>query len=573
MSTHVPRTHNNNTDNFVMRSYQLANPTNLSVIVLIGAFLFLACSCITVIGLNYDETMFVNAALGGINDDVIFKRLFGIPVMVLPDQGALKSYLYYPIFKIFGVTTLSIRVPAILISAFALFIWFKIGKKLLENNYYALILLALMATDPTFIIFTKADTSPFVLQTFFMALTVFFYLRFNEDNSIKFLALSCLTIIAGLLNKISFLWFTMGFLYVVMLYHRENIILLYQRHQAKTRALFVFFIGALFFITVFMIIPPLLGYPMGIGDHKLTVIEKIPIVIKLYLETLNGNYRYFGIFFKNLDYKTLINVIEIPCLLLWLTSLSIVHIFKIENAAYERYKKPILFFLMLLVIDFLFLLFTPQTYTPGHIMVLWPLPHIVFVLMLAALISLFTRKIVLLTLLQMTPFALILSQCYVNYEYDTAFRKPSAYQRYIWMPAIYQLSAYVNQHADTYDNVISGDIGMNTQLFALAKNNQERLKIHELWAMFSQREDIKKCVRFLYPFFLKSDAENLQWMYVTFYKGKHNLVIVFTETEMASNAKQGFFDFAELYHIKVAPLAIIDNGAGRQIYSLYTADG
>src|SRR6185436_13564341 len=50
-------------------------------------------------GVEYDEVLFVNAALGGhwANGGFVARRLFGVPTMVMPYSGALKSWLYAPI--------------------------------------------------------------------------------------------------------------------------------------------------------------------------------------------------------------------------------------------------------------------------------------------------------------------------------------------------------------------------------------------------------------------------------------------------------------------------------------------
>jgi len=53
-------------------------------------------------GVQYDEILFANIALGA-NADHFVIRILGIPLFTMPYLGALKAYLYYPIFGVFGV--------------------------------------------------------------------------------------------------------------------------------------------------------------------------------------------------------------------------------------------------------------------------------------------------------------------------------------------------------------------------------------------------------------------------------------------------------------------------------------
>ena len=73
-------------------------------------------------GLQYDELLFVNAVLGDSYPyhGFIYSAPLGIPTMLMPYIGALKAWLYTPIFSVFGVTVDSIRLPALLLAALAL---------------------------------------------------------------------------------------------------------------------------------------------------------------------------------------------------------------------------------------------------------------------------------------------------------------------------------------------------------------------------------------------------------------------------------------------------------------------
>jgi hypothetical protein len=87
-------------------------------IVLVAALAFLCWCTLTAIerpGMEYDEPLFVNAALGGHYPNFIASRFLGVPTVVMPYSGALKSWLYAPVFEFFGVSVTTIRAPAVLI--------------------------------------------------------------------------------------------------------------------------------------------------------------------------------------------------------------------------------------------------------------------------------------------------------------------------------------------------------------------------------------------------------------------------------------------------------------------------
>jgi hypothetical protein len=77
-------------------------------------FVFLAAYRIELPGSYYDELHFVNAALGAPDNTWIHMRLGPLPFLVSPYMGALKAWGYAPIFRLFGVSALTIRLPAIL---------------------------------------------------------------------------------------------------------------------------------------------------------------------------------------------------------------------------------------------------------------------------------------------------------------------------------------------------------------------------------------------------------------------------------------------------------------------------
>jgi len=114
-----------NESNF--RKFTLHNRRYLpNALAIAAAFVFVlvASHRIALPGLYMDEVDFVNAARGGPDNSMIYMRLGSVPLLIMPYLGALKAWLYAPIFWLFGVSALTIRLPAILIAGVTLLIFF-----------------------------------------------------------------------------------------------------------------------------------------------------------------------------------------------------------------------------------------------------------------------------------------------------------------------------------------------------------------------------------------------------------------------------------------------------------------
>ena len=116
----------------------------LILIISIIYFVYTASYEIKYPGLYYDETLFLNAALGGLDNSFIHKKIFGIPVMLMPYIGAVKAYIFYPIFYFFGVSPETIRIPSIIISTLTLILSFFLSKEIFNKWVASLIVIVLL---------------------------------------------------------------------------------------------------------------------------------------------------------------------------------------------------------------------------------------------------------------------------------------------------------------------------------------------------------------------------------------------------------------------------------------------
>src|SRR5213080_4824423 len=127
-------------------------------------FIFLAAYRIELPGLYYDELAFVNAAQGAPDNTFIYMRLGPVPLRVFPFIGALKAWIYTPIFRLFGVSALTIRLPVILIAAVTLLIFYHAMREKLGG-----IFVWIMTVDSANLFPSRLDWGPTVLMPFFQA--------------------------------------------------------------------------------------------------------------------------------------------------------------------------------------------------------------------------------------------------------------------------------------------------------------------------------------------------------------------------------------------------------------------
>src|SRR5262245_8789883 len=188
---------------------------------IIAAFVLTASYWIERPGLSYDEVLFVNASLGGIDGEFIHARVWHVPVLLMTYIGALKSWLHAPVFALFGVSPASIRMPSVIISAGTIYLLSRLGE-LLFGRKAGLLLPAVLVTDPAFTIASRFDWGPAVLMSFFKAAALLVLFRWLLEPSAAKLWTLVLILSLGFFDKFNFIWFVLALtLATAVVYRRE----------------------------------------------------------------------------------------------------------------------------------------------------------------------------------------------------------------------------------------------------------------------------------------------------------------------------------------------------------------
>jgi 4-amino-4-deoxy-L-arabinose transferase-like glycosyltransferase len=192
----------------------------------LALYLFFSLTYLQLPGLQYDEVNFSNAALGNFDGPFVVwsAKIFGkrVPLMIMEYIGALKSALYFPIFKLFGAGASSVRLPVVAIGVITLLIAYGLYRRMFDGRI-AILGLILFATDPTFIFANKLDWGPVSLLLALELLSLYFMWRWMTEGKRNFLAVAGLFFGLGLYNKIIFAWFIAGFFIALLLCYRESV--------------------------------------------------------------------------------------------------------------------------------------------------------------------------------------------------------------------------------------------------------------------------------------------------------------------------------------------------------------
>jgi hypothetical protein len=182
--------------------------------------LFLSVYKLDYFGLDYDELLFVNAALGDLDGATFVQQKWGkVVIIVFNYIGALKSWLYIPIFKAFSVDAWSVRLPMVALLFVNLFLTYKIALRYFGQTVaYAVFLL--LTVDLSFITLHRLDKGPSAVETCIKLLVI---VMFARPHGFRKYLIIMLLMVLGVFNKLNFLWFINALYGVVFLMNIKDV--------------------------------------------------------------------------------------------------------------------------------------------------------------------------------------------------------------------------------------------------------------------------------------------------------------------------------------------------------------
>ena len=223
-----------------------------------GLFLLLGLLFVDRAGVQTDEALFAAPLFRPWQFFSIRIGARDLPLMNMSYNGALKTWLYAPIFHFYPPSTLSIRIPAILLGCATVWMLWRVLLRL-HSGAAAFIGCALLATDTSFLLTTTFDWGPVALQHFLLIASVILALRWLQQGSSLSLAASALCCGLALWDKAVFLWTLAGIVAAALPFGNH----LWRRISWRTIALSgtAFCLGAL----------PLIVYNLSPGNALATI--------------------------------------------------------------------------------------------------------------------------------------------------------------------------------------------------------------------------------------------------------------------------------------------------------------
>jgi hypothetical protein len=188
----------------VQNSRLAANVVALSLCIL---FLFAGSLWIWRPGIQQDEALFAAGIYPPFfreNNVRAFRHEF--PLMVMTYVGTLKAVIYRTVvFPFFEPTAASVRLPALLIGAASVWLFFRLCLRVVSTRA-ALFGTALLATDVSYLLTIRWDWGPVALQHFCLLAGVLAVIRFSQEKQLRWLAAGFFMFGLGTWDKALFSW-------------------------------------------------------------------------------------------------------------------------------------------------------------------------------------------------------------------------------------------------------------------------------------------------------------------------------------------------------------------------------
>ncbi len=387
----------------------------------------------------------------------------------MPYMGALKAYVMMPIFWLFGVSTTSVRLPMILLTALALvFLWGIVRKHF--GAKIAIGVTLLLAIDPHFIAITRTDFGPVVIALLLQVLSLGVVFTYIRDHKIARLLWLLPLFALGIFNKLDFLWFINAVFGAVFLLNVSTL-----RTFIKRR-LNVFVAGALvvgytFFAAFYLWMLRLGHLVSGISLH--TISANLAIWANNLAQLMSGEAFYQYAFAGRHTIFTFVFATLVALV-------PLVGFYYVHADREHRGWRPIYDFLVLVcVLIAAQILITAEATGPWHVFHLVPMLGILVVLsgfaIYRSVSSTRSGKIIriALVILGLAQVAHLLTVQWLS------VRKYEDPALGYWTPAIYELLAHTKPHPP---RLVAGDWGIGTQLVTFDHQPDKYL---DGWAMLN----------------------------------------------------------------------------------------
>ena len=517
-------------------------------------FIFLGLYKLQYFGLEYDETLFINASLGDLDGEtfVIYKIKDWVVLCYLY-IGALKAWIYMPIFKIFGVNVLSVRLPMLLLACVNLWLSYKITAKYF-NKSIALATLLVLSLDLTFLTLQRFDKGPSCIEMF-IKLIILLWLTYPNSHWFRYGLTVFFLMFVGVYNKFNFIWFTNAVFGVYALQQLPSVVPILKKLDFKSLFQSNFFrYGAGYMVFVFLFLFTLKQLHIDGQGGGLTLSflkERLIFCFKetKYLLLQNSIFKVFGWSIAGVLSSTIMNLVILSCVLInvWLYLKGRI----LFNSSHTQA-------LLLILLIFLQYIITSAATHVWHSFVMYPMLPIVI---LSSFYELGKYVGGLVPFVGITTLA-VGWNIFTNVLFFQNINHESCVTE-IFIPEINQVIEYVAQ--DEHRLVISTDWGTHTQLLGV---DNKRNTFSEPYRLFPYPSELSK-------WWVKNQK---------FFNGSKPVIIVQAiATDIAQKTRydynvtmeekktEDFLHYLEQKGVKIWPTKLIKNSCGDRLFQIYEA--
>jgi 4-amino-4-deoxy-L-arabinose transferase-like glycosyltransferase len=426
-------------------------------------------------GLQYDEAIFVNAALGADYPDraFVWREHYGIPTMLMPYIGALKAWLYAPVFSVFGVSVETIRIPMVLLGAATIALAFALGRRLF-GLWPAAVLALLLGTDTAFAIMSKADFGPVVISSFLRVAALAAYFAFVRTRSLTALWLLGLSLAVGVFNKLDYGLFTIALVVAALVVDRDRFVRAI-RERPRGTLLPLGLLAVWYYVVAVTIAWPSRDLDVS-GAHDSWWTHLRPLFL-LFAVSISGEGPY--------EYMTQTDMTGGGFLTMPLAVVAVGVAAAHAVLAYRRRRgslpaseagRACEVLLVVLLVTSVGLALTKPVGGAQHILLLWPLPYLLAVGLIPAAGE--ARRRVATHLAGAFVVLAVAAHAIPAIAYTRAFERENPWFT-TWSTEIYPAAETVDERVDGVDTLITADWGVG-QVFALV-DEDGRQRFVDLW--------------------------------------------------------------------------------------------
>jgi hypothetical protein len=188
-----------------------AKLSNLSSLTLCFFFLMAGLAFLPHLGIENDEAIFANAFYkpGGSEEYVYTLGHTRLPLMLMNYLGTLKSWIYRPVFRLWGTGVESLRIPVLLAGALSIWLFYRLMQRV-AGERAALIGCGLLSVDAIYLLATCFDWGPVALQHLLLVGGALALARFWQDRNEMALAAGFFLFGLALWDKAVAIWLLSG---------------------------------------------------------------------------------------------------------------------------------------------------------------------------------------------------------------------------------------------------------------------------------------------------------------------------------------------------------------------------